>query len=171
MSIIVCGLSHLPALVASRRPSHLVTLLDPASMIETPAGHDPACHLKLGINDITGPARGLVPPDETTVTRLLDFGQTWTGEAPMIVHCWAGVSRSTASAFILACERDPDADEADLAGQMRRLAPHAYPNRRLIALADRIMGRDGRMVEAVEAMGENDFLVGGQPFELPVRHP
>jgi hypothetical protein len=171
MSIIVCGLSHLPALMTSRRPSHLVTLLDPASMIETPAGHDPALHLKLGINDITGPARGLVPPDETSVNRLLDFGRTWNGEAPMIIHCWAGVSRSTASAFILACERAPDQDEAQLASQMRRLAPHAYPNRRLVALADRLMGRQGRMVEAVEAMGENDFLVDSRPFELPVRHP
>ena len=171
MSIIVCGLSHLPKLIASRRPSHLVTLLDPASMIETPPGHDPARHLKLGINDLTGPARGLVPPDEASVNRLLDFGRTWNGEAPMIIHCWAGVSRSTASAFILACERDPETDETQLAGQMRKLAPHAYPNRRLVALADRLMGRQGRMIEAVEAMGENDFLVDSRPFELPVRHP
>lgn len=171
MSIIVCGLSHLPNLMASRRPSHLVTLLDPASMIETPEGHDPDRHLKLGINDVTGPARGLVAPDETTVSRLLDFGRTWDGQAPMIIHCWAGVSRSTASAFILACDRDPQGDEAALASRMRSLAPHAYPNRRLIALADRLMGREGRMVEAVEAMGENDFLSGGRPFDLPVRHP
>lgn len=53
---------------------------------------------------------------------------------------------------------------------MRRLAPHAYPNRRIIALADDMLGRGGRMVDAVEAMGASSFVSMGVPFDFPPRH-
>jgi len=88
----------------------------------------------------------------------------------MLIHCWAGISRSTASAFAIACERNPHADEHAIALALRRAAPHAYPNRRLVALADDILGRRGRMIEAVEAMGDNNFAMEGVPFDLPARH-
>jgi predicted protein tyrosine phosphatase len=87
----------------------------------------------------------------------------------MVVHCWAGISRSTASAFAIACARDPDADELEVALAMRRASPSAFPNRRIVALADDILGRHGRMVAAVEAMGGNGFVAEGVPFDLAVR--
>ncbi len=88
----------------------------------------------------------------------------------MIVHCWAGISRSTASAFILACERNPQIDERSIALAMRKAARHAYPNRRIVALADDMLGRRGRMVDAVEAMGGNDLISMGTPFDFAVRY-
>lgn len=169
VTIIVSGLAEVPALILRRRPSHLVTLLDPATMIETPAGMAPERHLKLGVNDIAEPTEGLIPPDETVVARLLAFGAGWDETAPMLIHCWAGISRSTASAFTLACERSPEADERAIALAMRRAAPHASPNRRIVALADDMLGRRGRMVDAVAAMGEYDWEQA-RPFEFEVRH-
>ena len=169
MSIIVCGLAEVPALIAQRRPSHLVTLLDPASMIETPDGVTADRHLKLGVNDIADPMEGLILPDESVVLRLLAFSRDWDETQPMLVHCWAGVSRSTASAFVLACERSPEAPEAGIAMTMRRAAAHASPNRRIVALADDILGRRGRMVDAVAAMGDYDYEAA-RPFEFQVRH-
>jgi predicted protein tyrosine phosphatase len=53
---------------------------------------------------------------------------------------------------------------------MRRVSPHAFPNRRIVALADDILDRRGRMLEAVEAMGGNNFVLEGVPFELAARH-
>ena len=170
MSIIVCGLADVPDLIALRRPSHLVTLLDPASMIETPAGLAADRHLKLAVNDIADPMEGLILPDESVVVRLLAFSRDWDETQPMLVHCWAGISRSTASAFVLACERSPDAPEAEIARAMRRAAAHASPNRRIVALADDILGRRGRMVDAVAAMGDYDYEAA-RPFEFQVRHP
>lgn len=169
MTIIVCGLAELPALIARRRPSHLVTLLDPATMIETPEGFGDR-HLKLGVNDIAEATDGLVLPGVDVVSALLAFGSTWDESAPMIVHCWAGISRSTASAFVLACERNPQARELDIAMAMRRAASHAYPNRRIVALADDMMGRGGRMVDAVEAMGDYAYSGVGAPFDFAVRY-
>ena len=77
MTIIVCGLADLPSVIAARKPSHMVTLLDPTTMIETPEGIAPDRHLKLGVNDIAQPAEGLTAPDETLVGRLLAFAEAW----------------------------------------------------------------------------------------------
>ena len=56
-----------------------------------------------------------------------------------------------------------------MALMMRRAARHASPNRRIVALADDIMGRRGRMADAVAAMGDYDHQVA-QPFDFPARH-
>jgi predicted protein tyrosine phosphatase len=169
LTLIVCGLSEVERLVALRRPSHLVTLLDPASMIETPAGLAARRHLRVGVNDIAEPMEGLVLPGEQVVSDLIAFARDWDESAPMLIHCWAGISRSTAAAFTIACERSAPGKEADIAWALREAAPHAYPNRRIVALADDLLGRQGRMVDAVEAIGLGDFAIGF-PFELAARH-
>jgi predicted protein tyrosine phosphatase len=170
MVLIVSPLSRLPDVIAARRPSHLITLLSPEELIPTPRGFAPERHLRLGVHDIAEPMAGLVAPDASTVEAVLAFAQGWDAAAPMVVHCWAGISRSTASAFAIACERNPHADELEIALAMRRASPSAFPNRRIVALADDILGRQGRMVEAVEAMGGNGFVIEGVPFELAARH-
>ncbi|HEY9216866.1 MAG TPA: protein-tyrosine phosphatase family protein [Phenylobacterium sp.] len=170
MILIVCGLDRLPNVIAERRPSHVITLLDPASLIDTPLGIQPERHLRLGVNDINEPAEGLVLPDETVVQQILEFGRTWDEQAPMVVHCWAGISRSTATAFALACERSPEKSELEIAQLLRRSAPHAWPNRRIVALADDMLGRGGRMVDAVDAIGDNGWVTSGVPFDFPARH-
>jgi len=169
MVLIVTPLRLLPEVMARRSPSHLITLLSPEELIETPAGFDPARHLRLGLHDIAEPQAGMVAPEARQVEQVLAFAQGWDGAAPMVVHCWAGISRSTASAFAIACERSPHADELEIALAMRRASPTAFPNRRIVALADDILDRQGRMVEAVEAMGGNGFALEGVPFELAAR--
>jgi predicted protein tyrosine phosphatase len=169
LTLIVCGLSEVERLIAERRPSHLVTLLDPASMIETPAGLAAQRHLRVGVNDIAEPIEGLVLPGERVVTDLIAFARDWDEAAPMLIHCWAGISRSTAAAFTIACERSAPGKEAAIARALREAAPHAYPNRRIVALADDLLGRRGRMVDAVEAIGLGDFAMGF-PFDLAARH-
>jgi predicted protein tyrosine phosphatase len=169
LTLIVCGLSEVERLIAERRPSHLITLLDPASMIETPAGLAAQRHLRVGVNDIAEPMEGLVLPGERVVTDLIAFARDWDESAPMLIHCWAGISRSTAAAFTIACERSAPGKEADIARALREAAPHAYPNRRIVALADDLLGRRGRMVDAVEAIGLGDFAIGF-PFDLAARH-
>ncbi|HLY78030.1 MAG TPA: hypothetical protein VKQ70_01555 [Caulobacteraceae bacterium] len=170
MVLIVTPLRLLPQVIAERAPSHLITLLSPEELIETPAGFDPARHLRLGVHDISIPEPGFVAPDAQLVERVLAFAEDWDARAPMVVHCWAGISRSTASAFAIACARNPHADELKVALALRRASPSAYPNRRIVAFADDILGRQGRMLEAVEAMGGNGFVAEGVPFDLPARH-
>jgi predicted protein tyrosine phosphatase len=170
MTLIVTPLSRLPQVIAERAPSHLVTLLSPEDLIPTPDGFPADRHLRLGVHDIATPQDGLIAPDTALVERIFAFAQGWDATQPMVVHCWAGVSRSTASAFAIACERNPHADELAIALCMRRASPSAFPNRRIVALADDILDRRGRMLEAVEAMGGNGFTVEGVPFDLASRH-
>jgi predicted protein tyrosine phosphatase len=85
-----------------------------------------------------------------------------------VVNCYAGISRSTASAYIIAAALAPSRDEAELANTLRRLSPSATPNPRLVALADRILGRDGRMISAIAAIGRGAEAFEGTPFALPI---
>ncbi|MGH6972449.1 MAG: tyrosine phosphatase family protein, partial [Caulobacteraceae bacterium] len=121
-------------------------------------------------HDVHGPTPGLVAPEAADIERLIAFAEAWDLSAPMAIHCFAGVSRSTASAFVVACALSPGADELSIAMAMRRASPEAFPNRRIVALADDILDRRGRMAEAVEAMGGNGFISEGVPFALPARH-
>lgn len=166
MTIIVCSLEHMPGVIATRGPSHLVSLLGPASMIDTPAVIHPARHLKLAVHDICEPAEDMVLPEIAHIETLLSFGESWRAEAPMVVHCWAGVSRSTASAFILACARHPQTSEMEIAQALRRASPTAFPNPRFVALADELLGRRGRMSAAIAAMSPRNEGIESQPFEL-----
>ena len=170
MTLIVCGLAEAAKVIAERRPSHMVSLLDPSSMITTPLGIAPDRHLRLAVNDISIPTEGLIPPSEDVVLDLLAFGRAWDESAPMLVHCWAGISRSTAAAFVIACDKSPGADERAMALAMRQASRHASPNRRIVTLADDIMGRGGRMVDAIDAMGDYDFIGAGVPFDFAARH-
>ena len=88
-------------------------------------------------------------PAEEHVGDLLRFVRAWDRAAPLVVHCYAGISRSTAGAFMTACALNPQRDEAGIARALRDASPTAMPNIRIVSLADRMLGRDGRMVAAI----------------------
>lgn len=164
----VSSLSRLKETVERTGATRMVSLINAGTPVERPASIAPDDHLFLGFNDIVDPVEGLVPPGEAHVSSLLDFVQGWDKSAPLVIHCWAGISRSTAGAFITACALAPDADEAELASVLRARAPSATPNARLVAIADRMLARDGRMIEAIRAIGRGADAFEGTPFEMPL---
>lgn len=164
----ICPLSQLYSAIDRHSPSHLVTLLDPHSMIDTPQALDKARHLRLHLNDITTPREGLTLPAEAHIQEFLTFLDGWDRKAPMLIHCWAGISRSTAAAFIALCHLN-EGEESRAARLLRDRARHAQPNRLLVALADRLMSREGRMIAAVDEIGPGVFDREGALFSLPAR--
>ncbi len=86
----------------------------------------------------------------------------------MVIHCWAGISRSTAAAFISVCALRPERNEATVAKALREASPSATPNARLVAVADAMLGRKGRMIEAIAAIGRGADAYEGTPFRLAV---
>ena len=84
----------------------------------------------------------------------------------MVVHCYAGISRSTAGAFVAACALNPERDEEEIARAIRQGSRTAQPNSRIVSIADRLLRRDGRMVRAVESIGPGDAATEGHPFRL-----
>ena len=165
----ICPLGAVERLVREVRPSHLVSLINAEMMIGTPESIAPAAHLKLGMNDISRPRNGLSAPGQAQVERLIGFIGDWPRRAPLLIHCWAGISRSTAAAYIALCVLNPDKNENELARVLRRAAPSASPNPLLIAHADQVLDRDNRMVSAIAGIGRGQEAFEGTPFFLPAR--
>jgi predicted protein tyrosine phosphatase len=150
--------------IRRHRPSHMLTLMD--DHVDTPPSILPERHFRLRVNDIVEPAEGAIAPARHHIEDMLAFARTWRREAPFLVHCWAGISRSTAAAYILLCDIRGAGQEQAIARELRTLAPHAQPNRLMIQHADQILGRSGRMIAAVEAMGEARIVLEAEPVEI-----
>jgi len=164
----VCSLARLYATVEETKALHIVTLLRLTDRVTRPTHIAEENHLILAMDDIVSHEDGFTVPAEEHVLRLIDFTQRWDRAAPMVVHCFAGISRSTAAAFTTACALNPQRDEADIARAIRAASPTAMPNKRLVAIADEILKRDGRMVRAVEALGRGTEAMEGHPFRLEI---
>ena len=167
-AIYVCPLSRLPETVSRSGARHIVTLINRDTPVARPVDVAVANHLFLGVNDICEPADGMICPAEDHVQEFLDFVSRWDRKAPIVVHCYAGISRSTAAAFSGYCAIRPDLDEAEIAARLRRRSPEATPNARIVAIADGLLGRDGRMVRAVERIGRGADAFEGSVFVLPL---
>ena len=167
-TIHVCPLHEVEMEVALWRPSRLLTMLsEDGDPPPTPAPLTSRDHLALTFHDINYPVDGHTHPTPEIVAAILDFTMAWDRRAPLLIHCWAGISRSTAAAFMTVCALKPDLDEREIAAGLRRASPTAMPNSLMIALADRQLGRKGRMISAVSAIGRGRTASHGQPFVLP----
>ncbi|SFO93905.1 Predicted protein tyrosine phosphatase [Mesorhizobium sp. NFR06] len=164
----VCSLSKVEETVARTGAERLLSLLAAGTEVIRPASILEQNHLHLVMHDIAVAQDGMTMPGEEHVRALLDFAYLWDRAKPLVVHCYAGVSRSTASAYIIAAALAPRRDEMELARTLRFLSPTATPNPRLIAVADTLLGRDGRMIAAIEAIGRGADAVEGIPFELGI---
>lgn len=164
----VCSLARLHATVAETKARHVVTLLRLVERVERPPLIAPENHLVLAVDDIVAEAEGYTAPGAEHVRRLIDFVGTWDRGAPMVVHCFAGISRSTAGAFVAACVLNPDRDELQIAQAIRRASHTAQPNARIVAIADDMLGRNGRMIRAVEQIGPGQAATEGVPFRLDI---
>jgi predicted protein tyrosine phosphatase len=162
----VCSLALIRDTVAKTGARSLVTLLSPGTQVERPSEIKAERHLYLSVSDIVEPAPGQVLPDRSHLADLLDFIHDWDQVEPMVIHCFAGVSRSTAAAFIAACALAPERDEHSIARAIRTASPTATPNARLVALADHALGRRGRMNAAIAGIGRGEECFEGTPFAL-----
>lgn len=162
----VCSLAALPEIVRLTRASHVLTVMGKIDQVQRPESILEANHLKVAVDDITEPMEGFVTPSDEHVEQVLNFVRSWDRAAPLVIHCYAGVSRSTASAFAAACALNPHREEIAIARQIRAASPIASPNRLIVSLADKALGREGRMLRALDAIGPASMMVEGQPFRV-----
>jgi predicted protein tyrosine phosphatase len=162
----VCPLSRLHDTIAEINPSHVVSLMGVGTTLERPASIAQDRYLFIGVSDIVEPLEGHMLARPAHMEKLLVFIRAWDRTSPLLFHCWAGISRSTAAAYIAACALAPERDETELARTLREAAPSATPNARFVALADDLLGRQGRMVEAIRAIGRGTEAMEGTPFML-----
>jgi predicted protein tyrosine phosphatase len=161
--IYVCPLSKVHEVVAVSGAGALVSLLSPGHPMTRPDAILPERHLALGLSDIVAPLDGHVLAQQNHVENLLTFFHAWDRVRPLVIHCYAGVSRSTAAGYIALCALTPK-PEIEIARELRRLSPSATPNRHLVALADTLLLREGRMTAAVEEIGRGRDCFEGEVF-------
>ena len=162
----VCSLAALPSTVEETGASHILTVMGNISKVLRPASVPEENHLMISMDDINEPADGFVAPSLDHVEQALAFVRKWDRAAPLVIHCYAGISRSTASAFMTVCALNPHRDEISIAKQIRAASPSAYPNRLIVSLADRALGRQGRMLRALDEIGPGNMTVEGRPFRV-----
>jgi predicted protein tyrosine phosphatase len=164
----VCSLEKLHRTVRDTGARDVLTVIKNVDQVERPREVEPQRHLKLDFADIWQPKPGEVMANAGHIRSMLTFIRQWERSRPMVIHCYAGVSRSTASAFLAACALRPDIEEREWARRIRASSPTATPNIHIVQLADEALGRAGRMVRAIEAIGRGEDCYEGVPFSLEI---
>jgi predicted protein tyrosine phosphatase len=155
----------MPHYVRELSPSRVVSIIQPELQPERPAELSEPAHLRVQVHDISEHRDDHILPGYEHIEKLIDFVIGWDpDEGALLAHCYAGVSRSTATALIAATIKTGDAYWS--ARRLRAAAPHAYPNRRIVALADDILGLAGELMDACESMGSSDVSVAEGPLTV-----
>ena len=163
IKLTICGLEELAGHCEARQVTHVLSILDPGFPEPDSVRHfDLDRRLRLHFHDVIEAMPGWIAPERWDVELLLAFGRdlgrtrpTTRFEVPdthLLVHCHAGLSRSTASAILLLAQHDPARAAHDIVGQVIRQRPRAWPNLRMVELGDALLGRDGEIVAAVGAL-------------------
>lgn len=167
--IVVCRLNQIAETAVLHGAREMVSLLAENQGFHRPAVIDKSRHLKLGLNDIAEIRPGLTAPGEAHVEQLIEFAKTWDQSAPLVIHCWLGISRSPAAAAITALTIEPDQDDMVLAERLRAASPYVTPNARLIEIGDSMLGRSGRLIRAIKAIDRGADAFEGSRFSFAIR--
>jgi predicted protein tyrosine phosphatase len=155
----ICGLDELAGHSAGG-VTHVLSILDPDwPALEAFYAYAPHRRLELRFHDVIDPAPGWVLPQQEHVERLLAFGRDLIGEnlrageaasagSHLLVHCHAGVSRSTAAAALLLVQAQPERSSAAALAAIAAVRPRAGPNLRISEGGDALLGRGGELVAA-----------------------
>ena len=149
----ICGLDELACHCAGG-VSHVLSILDPGwPEPESLNNFGLDRRLKLRFHDVIEQGPGWIVPQRWDVELLLAFARDLAvlQQAHLLVHCHAGVSRSTAAAILVLAQTCPERPADEAVKEVVRLRPRAWPNLRILELGDDILGRGGEIVEAAAA--------------------
>ena len=154
--ITVCGIGELAGHCRTGA-SHVLSVLDPDHPVPEAFGAIGAPR-KLGVrlHDVLDDPPGLLLPQPEHVGRVLALGRDLLAEpkatAHLLVHCHAGISRSTACMALILAQALPGQPAAAVLERVHELREKAWPNLRLMEIGDAMLGRRGTLVEATHAL-------------------
>jgi predicted protein tyrosine phosphatase len=172
----VCGIAEL-AEHEARKVTHALSIIDP----DEP---DPAAFLRyaphhrtvLRFHDAIEPAPGVVLPEASHVAEILAFGRDLAASAGdrqdghLLVHCHAGISRSTAALTMLLAQLYPDQSADALLARVLDMRPKAWPNLRMIEFADEQLERRGELVRAAGRIYRHQVQIRDHIADFMRRH-
>ena len=154
--VTVCGIEELVGHGAAGA-SHVLSILDPDHPVPEAFGafgeHE---KLELRFHDIIDETPGLLAPQPAHVEAILALGRDLlsqpAGTMRLLVHCHAGISRSTASMVLILAQALPDLAAGVVVQRVHSIREKAWPNLRLVEIGDALLGRGGTLVEATHAL-------------------
>ncbi len=148
----ICGIDELEG-HCELRASHVLSILDPDWPVPEAFGTwGEHRKLELRFNDVVDPQPGMIAPAERDVAALLGFGRDLADVSHLVVHCHAGISRSTASMSLILAQLHPERPAEAVLAHILAIRQKAWPNIRMIELGDALLGRDGALVAATHRL-------------------
>jgi predicted protein tyrosine phosphatase len=164
----ICRACDLQTLAAELRPHRILSIAEPGFRNVTPAIIESNRHHHLNFDDIVEVISGYVAPSERHVGSIIDLATELTDADRILIHCQAGISRSSAAALIMLAVRNPGHERA-IAARLRREGPWFAPNRLMVDIADRLIGRGPVLTAALTSMGPPTMLLNSRPVQLPLK--
>ncbi|MDT7953925.1 MAG: protein-tyrosine-phosphatase [Acetobacteraceae bacterium] len=170
LRLTVCGIDELAGL-SEARPTHVLSILDPDRAVPEAFGsygeHE---RLELRFHDNIDPMPGQTMPMPDHVAALLAFGRDLMAEPPqdahLLVHCHAGISRSTASMTLILAQQRPDLSAGAILAEVLRIREKAWPNLRMLEIGDGMLGRGGSFPEAAHAIYRHQLTIRPHLWEF-----
>ena len=95
-------------------------------------------------------------PNKSTIKQIIEFAETIEKDDNVLIHCLAGVSRSTAAALIVIFHHTRD--EKNAAMLIKAIRPQAAPNRLIARLADEYYGHGNKLYTVANELNESRFI-------------
>lgn len=152
MTITICGVNELLDKVAQVKPAAVLSIEEPGLM-EGQNGYTPRLkngtpQMILKFQDVEVP--GTNGPDAEQIRRGIEFILPYAQRGEnVIIHCGGGISRSTGVALGVLSALHPEETPEELINDLLALRPQAGPNIIEVAIADKLTGRHGTLLQAV----------------------
>lgn len=157
-NITVCGLSEINS---KPKSNYAISILS----FESPNNYFPYLefknHMKLYFDDVsyveTNKKWGIVSPSQVDIEKIVLFGRYVLENSKendeFLIHCAAGISRSTAATFIILCDWMGEGREKEALKYLEIIRPNLWPNSLMVSFGDKVLNRNGKMIDAY-----NEFL-------------
>lgn len=146
----ICGLDEIIG-HQGRGVTHVLSILDPEwPDPEAFQAFNPHFRATLRFHDAIEPGPDILLPQREDVEAILTFGRDAAEAGGLLIHCHAGISRSTAATLMILALAQAHSHEAEdeLAERLLTTRPQAWPNSRMITFADELLERNGRLSAA-----------------------
>lgn len=147
--------------MVGQRHSHYISLLRPEDLVPDMGN----CHLQLRFHDVESETPGHIAPTREDIRQVIEFARALPEDADLLIHCMAGISRSTAIGVGVACVRGrtpADALKLIIDSRQPTLEPGyvVMPNRWMIQFFDEELGLAGELSRVVDEYYDTLPLLG-----------
>ena len=105
--------------------------------------------LILRFDDINQPMDDYVIPQMSHIKRALEFADK-IEDGSLLIHCRAGISRSSAIALAVIAKRLGSGKEEEAVNTLEHINPNCRPNRSIVEMTDALLERDGKLYKEVD---------------------